>query len=119
MRMMMIYRPYAPESDAPPTEEEMAAMGAFIGELAASGVLIATDGLVPSSKGAKVKLKGGKVTIVDGPFAEAKEIIAGFAIVRVDSKQQAIELGERFLRLAGDGEQEIREMYDVPAYPPE
>ena len=117
MRFMMLYKP-GKEVTAPPTQQEMAEMGTFIGEMAKSGVLLATDGLQPSSKGARVKITGGKFTVTDGPFTEAKEIIAGFAIVQVKSKQEAIELGERFLRLAGDGESEIREMYDVPAYPP-
>ena len=63
-----------------------------------------------------MQLAGGQVTVTDGPFAEAKEIIAGFAIVRVDSKERATELAEEFLHVAGDGDVEIREMYDEPAY---
>jgi hypothetical protein len=95
----------------------MAKMGAFIGELAQSGVLLATDGLQPSSKGARVRLSRGKLTVTDGPFTETKELIAGFAIVQVKSKAEAIELAERFLKLAGDGESEIRLMHDMPAFP--
>jgi hypothetical protein len=118
MRFMMIYRPAdtkAMEAGVPPTAEEMAVMGKFIGELSKSGVLLATDGLLPSSKGARVRLSGGKLTVTDGPFTETKELIAGFAIVQVKSMAEAIELAERFLKLAGDGESEIRQMYDVPA----
>ena len=121
MRFMMIYKPLDVkrlEDGSPPCQEEMAAMGAFIGELVQKGILLATDGLQSSSKGARVKQTDGKVTVTDGPFTEAKELIGGFAIVQVASKAEAIELSRRFLKIAGDGESEIREMYDVPAYPP-
>ncbi len=119
MRFMMIYKPADTkdmEAGVPPTQQQMAEMGNFIGELAKSGVLLATDGLAASSKGARVRLSTGKVTVTDGPFAETKELIAGFAIVQVKSKAEAIELAERFLKLAGDGESEIRQMHDVPAF---
>jgi hypothetical protein len=119
MRFMMIYRPADTkdmEAGVPPTQDEMAKMGKFIGEMAKAGVLLATDGLLPSSKGARVRLSGGKLTVTDGPFTETKELIAGFAIVQVKSMAEAIELAERFLNLAGDGESEIRQMYDVPAF---
>jgi hypothetical protein len=121
MRFMMIYKPAdstKAEAGVPPTQEEMATMGQFIGELAASGALLATDGLLPSSKGARVKLSEGKATVTDGPFTETKELIAGFAIVQVPSMAEAIEMAKRFLKLAGDGESEIRQMHDQPAYPP-
>src|SRR5262245_57483307 len=119
MRFMMIYRPADTkdmEAGVPPSQQEMAKMGAFIGEMAKAGILLATDGLLPSSKGARVRLSGGKLTVTDGPFTEAKELIAGFAIVQAKSKQHAIELAERFLRIAGDGESEIRQMCDTPAF---
>lgn len=122
MRFMMIYKPAdvrAVEAGVPPTREEIAKMGNFIGELAGSGVLLATDGLQASSKGARVKLSEGKVAVTDGPFTETKELIAGFAIVSVPSKAEAVELAARFLKLAGDGEAEIRQMHDSPAFPPE
>jgi hypothetical protein len=120
MRFMMIYKPADTkdmEAGVPPTQDEMAKMGKFIEELAKSGVLLATDGLQPSSKGARVRLAKGKLTVTDGPFTETKELIAGFAIVQVKSKAEAIELAERFLKLAGDGESEIRLMHDMPAFP--
>ncbi len=121
MRFMMIYKPAdvrGMEAGTPPTQENMAQMGEFIGELARSGVLLATDGLLASSKGARIRLSNGKVSVTDGPFTETKELIAGFAIIQVPSKAEAIELAERFLKIAGDGESEIRQMYDMPAYPP-
>jgi hypothetical protein len=122
MRFMMIYKPAntkGMEAGIPPTQQEMAEMGQFIGELASAGVLIATDGLLGTSKGARVRLSEGKVVITDGPFTETKELIAGFAILQLPSMAAAKQLAERFLKLAGDGESEIRQMHDHPAYPPE
>lgn len=121
MRFMMIYKPAdvkRMEAGIPPTPEHMAEMGKFIGEMAQSGALLATDGLMNSSKGARVKLAEGKVTVTDGPFTEAKELIGGFAIFQLQSKSEAIELTKRFLNVAGEGEVEIRQMPDYPGYPP-
>lgn len=121
MRFMMIYKPADTkkmEAGVPPSPEEMARMGKFIGELAATGVLLATDGLLPTSKGARVQLAQGKSTVTDGPFTETKELIAGFAIMQLPSMAKAVELSKRFLEIAGDGESEIRQMYDQPAFPP-
>ena len=122
MRFMMIYKPADPsklEGGVPPSQQEMAEMGKFIGELAQKGILLATDGLMGSSTGARVQQSGAKVTVKDGPFTESKELIAGFAIMRLESKAQAIEMAKRFMSIAGDGESEIRQMYDQPAFPPE
>jgi hypothetical protein len=94
----------------------MEEMGQFIGEMAKEGVLLATDGLQPSSKGARVRISDGKFTVTDGPFTETKELVAGFAIVQAKSKQHAIELAKRFLEVVGEGESEIRLMHDVPAF---
>ena len=119
MRFMTIYRPANTkdmEAGVPPTEEAMAKMGAFIDEVAKTGVLVTTDGLLPSSKGALVRRAGGKVTVTDGPFTEAKELIGGFAIFQVKSKEEVIELTKRFLDVAGDGEVLVRQMYDEAAF---
>ncbi len=119
MRFMMIYKPANVkdmEAGVPPTQEHMAAMGQLIGELVQSGAMLATDGLMPSSKGARVKQSDGKVVVTDGPFTEAKELIGGFAIFQLQSKAEAIELTKRFLQTAGDGEVEIRQMPDNPGY---
>ena len=121
MRFMMIYKPSNVkdmEAGVPPTQEEIARMGAFIGEIASSGVLLAADGLMPSSNGARVKLANGKSTVTDGPFTEAKELIGGFAIVQFPSIAEAIAMAKRFLEIAGDGESEIRQMHDHAAFPP-
>jgi hypothetical protein len=90
-------------------------MGRFIEEIAKSGNLLAADGLLGSSLGARVRLANGTFTVTDGPFSEAKEIIGGFAIVNVKSKAEAIDLAKRFLKVAGDGETEIRQMHDEAA----
>lgn len=119
MRFLMLYRPAdvaSAESGAPPSAEEMAAMGKLIGDMAKAGVLRATDGCMPSAKGARVRRAAGKVTVTDGPFTEAKELIAGFAIVEAESKAHAIELARDFLAVAGDGESEIRQLHDTPAF---
>ena len=122
MRFLMLYRPAdvaKMEAGVPPSPEEIARMGKLIEEKMKAGVLLATDGCGPTSKGAKVQLSKGKLNVVDGPFAEAKEIIGGFAIMRVSSKQEALKEAREFLELAGDGEVEIREMYDPQdCFPP-
>jgi hypothetical protein len=120
MRFMTIYKPAdtkALESGTPPKADEIARMGEFIGEMVKAGVLLAADGLLPSSTGARVRLANGKLTVTDGPFTEAKELIGGFAIMNVKSKAEAIEWTQRFLKIAGDGESEIRQMHDQAAFP--
>jgi hypothetical protein len=90
-------------------------MGRFIEELRSEGVLIATEGLKPSESGARLRFSGGKVSVVDGPFAEAKELVAGFVLVEVPSRAAALALAERFLRIAGDNTAaEVREAFDGP-----
>jgi hypothetical protein len=119
MRFMLIWRPANikdMEAGIPPSQEHMKKMGEFIQEMATSGYLLMTDGLQSSSKGARVRLSGGTFTVTDGPFTETKELIGGFAIVQVKSKNEAIDLAKRFLKIAGDGESEIRLMPDAPAY---
>lgn len=121
MRFMMIYKPANVknmEAGIPPTPEHMAEMGKFIGEMVQSGALLATDGLQASSKGARVKLADGKIAVTDGPFTETKELIGGFAIFQLPSKAEAIHLTERFLKVAGEGEVEVRQMPDAPGFPP-
>jgi len=115
MRFMMIYRSGV-DTDTPPTPEEISTMGQFIGEMASTGVLLATDGLQSSSKGSRVRISNGDFTVTDGPFTEAKEVIGGFAIVQVESKDEAIYWAKRFLSVVGQGESEIRLMYPTPAF---
>ncbi len=96
---------YNPEAAAPPTPELMAEMGKFIGEAMQAGVLIATGTLQP--KGTRLRLSGGKFTVTDGPFIELKELLGGWALLRVKSLDEAIEWSKRFLTIVGDGESEI------------
>ena len=91
-------------------------MGALIEEFAKTGVLISTEGCLPSALGFKVRRSAGKVTVKDGPFTEAREVVGGFAIMEVSSKEELIELTKRFMDVAGDGECEIRQLYQDPAY---
>lgn len=114
MRFLCIYKP-AKDECQPVAEDKMSEMGKFIEEVSKAGVLLATEGCLPSSKGARVRQSAGKHTVTDGPFTETKEIIGGFALFQVKSKEEIIEWTKRFLRVAGDGEVEIRELYETPA----
>jgi hypothetical protein len=119
MRFMMIFKPEGEiEPGVPPCKQNLPEMAALVDELVASGVLIATEGLHPRARGAHVRFSAGKTTVTDGPFTEAKELIAGFALVDVPSKQAAIDLAQRFLAIAGGGESVIRQVYDAPDYAP-
>jgi hypothetical protein len=109
MRFLSIYK--SVETNRPPTVEEMAAMGKHIEESLEAGVLVATEGCLPSAKGARVRLSSGNITVTDGPFTESKEVIGGFAILEAGSKQEAVELVKKFLQIAGDGECEIRQIF--------
>jgi len=81
-----------------------------------SGTLLATEGCLPSAKGARVRLSGGKYTVTDGPFTESKELVAGFALIRANSKEEAIEQVKNFLKVAGDGETELRQIFEAPDF---
>jgi hypothetical protein len=92
----------------------MAKIAKFTQEMAASGALLMTGGLQRPTKGTQVKLSGGKFTATDGPFAETKELIDGFALVQTKSREEAIELARRFMNIAGDGEGEVLQVFDAP-----
>ena len=92
-----------------PDEKLYTEMGKFIEELTAAGVLLATGGLEPS--GIRMTSSGGEISVTDGPFAEAKEAAAGFALVEVRSKEEAIELARRFRTIVGDGESVIQQVF--------
>ena len=112
MKFLCIYKPAKPEV-APPTPEDMEKMGAYIEKCIKSGVLIATEGCLPSALGAKVRRTDGKFTVTDGPFVEAKEVVGGFALINANSKEHAIEITREFMNVAGDGEVEVRQVYEV------
>jgi hypothetical protein len=115
MRFMIIVKA-SKESEAGimPSEKLLTDMGKFNEELAKAGVMLAGDGLQPSSKGARVRFSGDKRTVVDGPFAETKELIAGFWIWEVKSKEEAIEWVKRCPNpMMSDSEIEIRPLFEV------
>jgi len=103
------------EAGSPPKPEAYAAMGKYNDDLVKAGVLLAAEGLTPSSKGARVKFSGDKRIVTDGPFAEAKEVIAGFTIIKVNSLEEAIEWVKRAPNVSpnGEAEVEIRKLMDV------
>jgi hypothetical protein len=106
------------EAGVLPDEKLLSAMGAFMEEGVKSGVFLSGDGLQPSSKGARVRFSGSKRTVIDGPFAETKELIAGYAILQFTSKAEAIEWTKRFVqvdapgRLGAESECEIRPFFE-------
>lgn len=115
--MMMVKADKNYEAGVPPHPKLMAAISKLTEEATRAGVLLETGGLLPSSTGARVRVAGGRLTVVDGPFAEAKELIGGYAILQAKSREEAIELGKGFLKLHADvlgpsyeGELEIRQM---------
>jgi hypothetical protein len=97
------------EQQAPPDEKLQAEMGAFIAEMSKSGALLATGGLEPG--GTRISSSGGKITVTDGPFAETKEAVVGFALIEVRSREEAIELSKRFWQIVGDGEGVIQQVF--------
>ena len=111
MRFLCIYKPSKPEG-TPPTQQEMANMGKLIEEGMKSGQLLATEGCLPSALGARVRLSKGTYTVTDGPFTESKELVAGFALIEAKSKDEAKEYVKRFLQVAGDGETEMRQIFE-------
>jgi hypothetical protein len=116
MRYLSVYKSI--ETNAPPSEAEIEKMGRLIEEGMKAGYLLSVEGCLPSARGARVRLDKGAVTVVDGPFTESKEVVGGFAILQAASKAEAIEHVRKFLFVAGDGECEIRELYDAPAAGP-
>jgi hypothetical protein len=102
------------EAGVLPNEQLLTAMGKFNDELVKAGVMLAGEGLHPSSKGARVKFSGEKRTVIDGPFTEAKELIAGFWIWQVNSKEEAIEWVKRCPNpMGGESEIEIRQVFEA------
>jgi hypothetical protein len=106
---------YAADPTAPPpTPAQMAAIGQYTAEHIARGVVVMTGGLVRPTKGIQVRCEGGKFSVTDGPFAETKELIDGFALINAASKEEAIAIAESFMKLAGDGTGEILQVFEPP-----
>ena len=113
--MVMVKATTASESGIPPEPEAFAAMQEYNEGLVKAGILLAAEGLCPSSKGARVKFTGDKRIVIDGPFAETKELVAGFTIIQVKSLAEAIEWVKRVPNIFpnGEAEVEIRKVMDV------
>jgi hypothetical protein len=117
MRFLSIYT--CRETGAPPSTDEMSRMGRLVEEGMKAGYLLAVEGCMPSARGARVRQSEGKVIVKDGPFSESKEVVGGLAILKASSKAEAIQMAKDFLKVAGDGECELRELYDgEPGAPP-
>jgi hypothetical protein len=115
MRFMVIVKA-SPESEAGvmPDERMLAEMGKYNEELAKAGIMLAGEGLHPSSKGARVRFSGDRRTVIDGPFAETKELVAGFWLIDVKSKEEAIEWVKRCPNpMPGESELEIRQVFEA------
>lgn len=113
MRFMVIVKATADsESGRIPKPEEFAQMGAFNEQLIKAGIMLAGDGLQPSSKGARIRFDEGRVTVIDGPFAETKELVAGFWLIQAKSKEEAVEWFSRAPFDPG-GVLEIRQIYEA------
>jgi hypothetical protein len=111
MKFLSIYK--TAERNTPPSQEEMNAMGKLIEEGMKRGWLLGTEGCLPSALGARVRRSGDKVVVTDGPFIESKEVVGGFAMLQANSKAEAIQLAKDFLQVAGDGECELRQIYEA------
>jgi hypothetical protein len=107
------------EAGEPPDPEMLARFGPLMEEVTKAGVLVATDGLKPSSFGKRVKVENGKATVVDGPFTESKELVASYALLQVNSIDEAVYWTRRFLEAIGGGECEIRPLYEPGDMSPE
>jgi hypothetical protein len=107
------------EAGTPPGPDLLARMGAFVSDMAQAGVLLSTDGLLPSSKGRRVKLDNGKITVTDGPFAEVRELVASYALFEVKTMDEAVEWCTRFLQVLGKGECELRPIAEFGDIAPE
>ncbi|HEV8501202.1 MAG TPA: YciI family protein [Casimicrobiaceae bacterium] len=112
--MVMVKATKDSEAGALPDQKLLAAMGKFNEELVKAGVMLAGEGLQPSSKGARVRFSGAKRTVIDGPFTETNELVAGFWLWRVDSMAEAIEWVKRCPNpMPGDSEIEIRQIFEA------
>jgi hypothetical protein len=112
MKFLSLYK--SVERNTPPSQEEMSRMGKLIEDGFKAGWLVATEGCLPSALGARVRRSSGSLfTVTDGPFTEAKELVGGFAILRTNSKEEAIQLAKEFLQVVGEGECELRQVYEA------
>ena len=106
------------EAGRMPSQQLLAEMTKFNEELVKAGILLAAEGLQPSSKGKRVRLAGGKVAVIDGPFTESKELVASYALMQVKSMAEAVEWTTRFLQVLGEGECELRPLAEPSDFAP-
>jgi hypothetical protein len=116
MKFLSIYKNV--ERNTPPSEEEMCAMGKLVEQGFKEGWLLATEGCMPTRFGARVRRDGTNISVTDGPFSEAKEVVGGFAILKANSKEEAIQMAKDFLKFVGEGECELRQIYEQGADAP-
>jgi len=122
MRFMMIVK--HSEKQGPPPTQLMEEIAKIAEEATKAGTMLGNGGLGPTAQGARVRLSGGKVTVIDGPFTEAKEVIGGYAQFQLKSKEEAIQSAVRFMELhkkhwpGWEGETEVRQMYEPGEFPP-
>ena len=118
MRYMMLIKPDPDRfPEGGPSEELMTEMGKLLSEMTKAGVMLDTAGLAPVDEGNVVRLSGGKLTVLDGPFTEAKEFIGGYALLQTKSQEEAVEWASRFLRIHGNEweiEVEVRAVQEAP-----
>jgi hypothetical protein len=102
-------------NDRPPTQAEMATMGKLVEEGMKAGWLIATEGVHFGATGVRVhKSAGGRLTVTDGPFTETKEVLGGYALLKAESRDEVVELTQRFLNVVGQGTCELYALYEMP-----
>jgi hypothetical protein len=122
MRFMIIVKATKDsEAGVMPEEKLIAEMATYHEELAKAGVLLDASGLQPSAKGWRIRYDGGRRAVIDGPFAESKELIAGYTLIQVKSKEEAMEWTRRFPNPAGDGKDaaiEVRQLYELEDFGP-
>jgi hypothetical protein len=117
MKFLSVYTPK--DNGTPPSPELIAKMGKLIEEGMKSGWLLATEGVCWGTTPTEVRSDRGEISVVDGPFAEAKEVIGGFAILQASSREEVIGLTRRFLAVAGDGTCLVQQLYEAPAGHPQ
>ena len=115
MRFILLYRSGKPETNTPPSPKEMESVGKLVQEMAQAGVLLGTEGFEPSAKGARVRISSGRFTVSDGPFTDKAGLVDGYAVVKVNTKAEAVEWSQRFLAAVGEGESEVRQLRDMPS----
>ena len=116
MQFMIYDTNQNPDAVTPPSPELMAEMGKFIEEATRAGVVVTTGALQPTST--RLRLSGGTFSVTDGPYIEAKELLGGFAVIRVNSLEEAIEWAKRFRQIVGEGESELVRLFGPEDFGP-